>query len=99
MFIRPLLLKATGATEVLPKPILLPLAEEAVNRSGVKKFAIGRLERKGGDIRVVEIPSHGSGDFVSTSRAEGVFEIPLGTAPACGRDRAVLSHLGKLPFA
>ncbi len=80
MFIRPLLLKATGATEVLPKPILLPLAEEAVNRSGVKKFAIGRLERKGGDIRVVEIPSHGSGDFVSTSRAEGVFEIPLGTS-------------------
>jgi molybdopterin molybdotransferase len=79
MFIRPLLLKASGATEYLPKPILLPLAEEAVNRGGGKKFAIGRLERKGGDSRVAEIPSHGSGDFVSTSRAEGVFEIPLGT--------------------
>ncbi len=77
MFIRPLLLKASGATEVLPKPVLLPLAEDAVNRSGGKKFAIGRLERKGGDSRVVEIPSRGSGDFVSTCRAEGVFEIPL----------------------
>jgi molybdopterin molybdotransferase len=77
MFIRPLLLTASGATEVLPKPILLPLAEEAVNRSGRKKFAIGRLERKGAETRVVEIPSHGSGDFVSASRAEGVFEIPL----------------------
>ena len=79
MFIRPLLLKASGATECLPKPILLPLAEVAVNRSGRKSFSIGRLERKGGDSRVVEIRSHGSGDFVSTSRAEGVFEIPLGT--------------------
>ena len=79
MFIRPLLLKASGVTEYLPKPIFLPLAEEAVNRTGRKKFSIGRLERKGGDSRVVEIPSHGSGDFVSTSRAEGVFEIPLGT--------------------
>jgi len=78
MFIRPLLLKASGATDVFPKPILLPLAEEAVNKSGRKKFAIGRLERKEGNSRVVEIPSHGSGDFVSTSRAEGVFEIPLG---------------------
>ncbi len=78
MFIRPLLLKASGATEVLPKPIFLPLAKEAVNKSGRKKFAIGRLEQKKGDSRVVEIPSHGSGDFVSISRAEGVFEIPLG---------------------
>jgi len=79
MFIRPLLLKATGATEVLPKPILLPLAEDAVNKSGGKKFSLGRLEKKGAETRVVEIPSHGSGDFVSTSRAEGVFDIPLGT--------------------
>ncbi|MBI5577281.1 MAG: molybdopterin molybdotransferase MoeA, partial [Deltaproteobacteria bacterium] len=30
MFIRPLLLKATGAAEYLPKPIHLPLAEDAV---------------------------------------------------------------------
>ena len=78
MFLRPLLLKASGATEHLPKPILLPLAQNAVNRSGGKKFAIARLERIGGQTRVVEIPSHGSGDFVSASRAEGVFDIPLG---------------------
>jgi len=80
MFIRPLLLKACGAKEVLPKPILLPLAQEAVNRSGGKKFSIARLEKKGAETRVAEIPSHGSGDFVSASRAEGVFEIPLGTS-------------------
>jgi molybdopterin molybdotransferase len=80
MFIRPLLLKASGGTEYLPKPILLPLAEEAVNKSGGKKFSLGRLEKKGGKTRVLEIPSHGSGDFVSASRAEGVFEIPLGAS-------------------
>jgi molybdopterin molybdotransferase len=80
MFVRPLLLKAAGATEYLPKPVLLPLAEDAVNRSGGKKFSIARLEKKGTETRVVEIPSHGSGDFVSASRAEGVFEIPMGTS-------------------
>lgn len=79
MFIRPLLLKASGAAEFLPKPIRLPLAEAAVNKSGGKRFAVGRLETIGGETRVVEIPSHGSGDFVSACLAEGVFEIPLGT--------------------
>lgn len=80
MFVLPLLLKSSGAADCFPKPILLPLAEEAVNRSGGKKFSIGRIERKSGETRVVEIPSRGSGDFVSTSRAEGVFEIPLGAS-------------------
>jgi len=80
LFIRPLLLKASGATDCFPKPILLPLAEGAVNKSGGKKFSIGRLEKIGGETRVVEIPSHGSGDFVSACLAEGVFEIPLGTS-------------------
>ena len=79
MFIRPLLLKASGATEYLPKPILLPLAKSATNNSGGKKFTIARLESKDGKTRVAEIPSHGSGDFVSACRADGVFEIPLGT--------------------
>lgn len=79
MFLLPLLLKASGATEVLPKPIVLPLARDAVNRSGGKKFSIARLEAISGETRVVEIASHGSGDFVSAARAEGIFEIPLGT--------------------
>jgi molybdopterin molybdotransferase len=79
MFVRPLLLKASGATEYLPKPILLPLARSAANKSGGKKFTIARLESDGGETRVAEIPSHGSGDFVSACRADGVFEIPLGT--------------------
>lgn len=79
MFIRPLLLKASGARDYLPKPIHLPLAENAVNNSGGKKFSIARLESNGGETVVVEIPSHGSGDFVSACRADGVFEIPLGT--------------------
>ena len=79
MFIRPLLLKATGAADYLPKPVHLPLAEEAVNNSSGKKFSIARLESKEGETVVVEIPSHGSGDFVSACRADGVFEIPLGT--------------------
>jgi molybdopterin molybdotransferase len=86
MFIRPLLLKASGATEYLPKPILLPLAEDAVNKSGGKKFSIARLVRKGAESLVAEIPSHGSGDFVSASRAEGVFEIPLGTSHLAAGD-------------
>lgn len=63
MFIRPLLLKASGAREYLPKRILLPLAKSAENRSGGKKFSIARLESSGGETRVAEIPSHGSGDF------------------------------------
>lgn len=80
MFIRPLLLKASGATGYLPKPILLPLAKDAANKSGGKKFSIAHLDTKGAETRVVEIPSRGSGDFVSASRAEGVFEIPMGTS-------------------
>lgn len=79
MFIRPLLLKASGAKEYLPKPIHLPLAKSAVNKSGGKKFSLARLESSDGKTWVAEIPSHGSGDFVSAVRAEGVFEIPLGT--------------------
>lgn len=80
MFIRPLLMKASGAREYLPKRILLPLAGSAENRSGGKKFSLARLESSGGETRVAEIPSHGSGDFVSSIRADGVFEIPMGTS-------------------
>jgi molybdopterin molybdotransferase len=78
MLIRPLLLKASGATEHLPRPIWLPLALDATNMGERKKFCPARLESAGGESRVVEIPSHGSGDFVSASRADGVFEIPFG---------------------
>lgn len=79
MFIRPLLLKASGASRCLPKPIDLPLGKSAANKSGGKKFCLARLESSGGETRVVEIPSHGSGDFISAVHAEGVFEIPLGS--------------------
>ena len=78
MLVRPLLLKAAGARECLPRPIWLPLAAESKNRSGQKRFAPGRIESTEGASRVVEIPSRGSGDFVSASRADGVFEIPFG---------------------
>lgn len=78
MLVRPLLLKASGAKEYLPRPIWLPLADEARNKGEQKKFAPGRVESVEGGSRVVEIPSHGSGDFVSASQADGVFEIPLG---------------------
>lgn len=80
MFIRPLLLKASGAREYLPKRILLPLAKGAENRSGGKKFSLARLESFNGKTWIVEISSHGSGDFASAVRAEGVFEIPMGTS-------------------
>lgn len=79
MFLRPLLLKASGAKEYLPKRIHLPLAKNATNKSGGKKFSLARLESSGGETRVAEIPSRGSGDFASAVRADGVFEIPLGT--------------------
>ncbi len=78
MIVRPLLLKAMGAREYLPRPVWLPLAEEARNKGGRKKFAPGRIESPRRGSRVVEILSHGSGDFVSVSRADGVFEIPSG---------------------
>lgn len=78
MLVRPLLLKATGAKEYLPRPIWLPLAGDAMNQGEQKKFAPGRVESIEGGSRVIEIPSHGSGDFVSASRADGVFEIPMG---------------------
>lgn len=80
MLVRPLLLKAMGAREHLPRPVWLPLAAEAKNKGGRKKFAPGRIESDEGSSRVVEILSHGSGDFVSASRADGVFEIPAGVA-------------------
>ncbi len=78
MLVRPLLLKATGAREYLPRPIWLPLAGEAKNNGERKKFAPGRVESIDGVSRIVEIPSHGSGDFVSAAKADGVFEIPYG---------------------
>jgi molybdopterin molybdotransferase len=78
MLVRPLLLKAAGANEYLPRPIWLPLAGEARNKGERKKFALGQVESVEGGSRVVEIPSHGSGDFVSASKADGVFEIPMG---------------------
>jgi len=78
MLVRPLLLKWTGAREYLPKPVLLPLAAAADNRGERKKFSPARIDSEGGKSRVVEIPFHGSGDFVGASRADGVFEIPLG---------------------
>ncbi|MGE5663927.1 MAG: molybdopterin molybdotransferase MoeA [Deltaproteobacteria bacterium] len=78
MLIRPLLLKASGAAEHHPRPIWLPLAREARNRAERKKFCLARIESDGGESRIVEIPSHGSGDFVSASRADGVFELPFG---------------------
>jgi len=78
MLLRPLLLKATGAKVYLPRPIWLPLAVDVRNKGEQKKFAPGRVESVGDGSRVVEIPSHGSGDFVSALQADGVFEIPLG---------------------
>ena len=83
MLVKPLFLKGSGAREYLPKPIYLPLAGEASNRSVGKKFTPARVVSKGGKSVVAEIPSNGSGDFISALRAEGVFEIPAG-----------VSHLG-----
>lgn len=80
MFVQPLLLKASGAREHLPKPVLLPLAQEAVNRSGRKKFSLGRIVSRAGGSFVQELISQGSGDFISARHAEGVFEIPLGVS-------------------
>jgi molybdopterin molybdotransferase len=78
MFVQPLLLKACGAREHLPKPVVLPLSREAVNNSGRKKFSLGRIVSSGGRSHVEELLSRGSGDFVSACHAEGIFEIPLG---------------------
>lgn len=80
MLVKPLFLKASGAREYLPKPIHLPLAGEARNRSAGKKFTPARVVSKGGKSVVAEIPSNGSGDFLSALHAEGVFEIPAGVS-------------------
>ncbi|GAB4231844.1 MAG: molybdopterin molybdotransferase MoeA [Deltaproteobacteria bacterium] len=80
MLVKPLFLKASGAREFLPKPIYLPLAAEASNRSVGKKFTPARVVSKGGKSVVAEVPSNGSGDFISALRAEGVFEIPAGVS-------------------
>jgi molybdopterin molybdotransferase len=80
MLVKPLFLKASGAREYLPKPVYLPLAGEASNRSVGKKFIPARVVSKGGRSVVAEIPSNGSGDFISALRAEGVFEIPAGVS-------------------
>ena len=58
--------------------LYLPLAGEASNRSVGKKFTPARIVSKGGKSVVAEVPSNGSGDFISALRAEGVFEIPAG---------------------
>lgn len=80
MLVKPLILKASGAREYQPKAIYLPLAGEASNRSVGKKFTPARVVSKGGRSVVAEIPSNGSGDFISALRAEGVFEIPAGVS-------------------
>jgi molybdopterin molybdotransferase len=79
MLVLPLLRKATGALDYLPRPVWLPLAGDAKSKGERKKFTLGKIESADGASRVVEIPSQGSGDFVSASRADGVFEIPMGT--------------------
>jgi molybdopterin molybdotransferase len=79
MLVLPLLRKAAGARECLPQPVWLPLAGDAKNKGERKKFALGRIESTEGASRVVEVSSRGSGDFVSASEADGVFEIPMGT--------------------
>ncbi len=76
MLVRPFLLRSCGATDCLPKPIWLPLAEGVRNRSGRLKYAAARLETTGDTTYVQEIASQGSGDFVSAAWAEGVLEIP-----------------------
>lgn len=78
MLVRPFLLRSCGASDCLPKPVWLPLAEGAKNRSGRLKYAAARLDSSGDATFVQEIASHGSGDFVSSVWAEGVFEIPAG---------------------
>jgi len=80
MLVKPLFLKASGAREFLPKPIYLPLAVEASNRSVGTKFTPARIVSRGGKSVVAEVPSNGSGDFISALRAEGVFEIPAGVS-------------------
>jgi molybdopterin molybdotransferase len=80
MLVKPLFLRACGAKEYLPKPVFLPLAAEARNRSAGKKFTPARIVSKGGKSVVAEVPSNGSGDFLSALRAEGVFEIPAGVS-------------------
>lgn len=87
MLVRPLLLKAAGAIGYLPKPVRLPLARDAHNKSGRKSFCPARVEPRDGESRVVEIPLHGSGDFVAASRAEGVFEIPPGVTSLRAGDK------------
>lgn len=79
LLVLPLLRKAAGAMECLPRSVWLPLAADATNRGERKKFSLGRIESSDGASRVVEIPSRGSGDFVSACEADGVFEIPMGT--------------------
>jgi len=79
MVVLPFLRKSFGAENFLPSSIWLPLANNAKNKGERKKFALGRIESEDGISRVAEIPSRGSGDFVSASRADGVFEIPMGT--------------------
>ncbi len=78
MVVLPFLRKTSGAADFLPRPVWLPLAADAKNKGERKKFALGKIETVGSSSRVVEIPSRGSGDFVSASRADGVIEIPMG---------------------
>jgi molybdopterin molybdotransferase len=76
MLVRPFLLRACGVSDCLPRPVWLPLADRVRNRSGRLKYAAARLENSGDATFVQEISSHGSGDFVSVTWAEGVLEIP-----------------------
>ncbi len=76
MLVRPFLLRSSGVSDCLPKPVWLPLAEGVKNRSGRLKYAAARLESTGNVTYVQEIASNGSGDFVSAVWAEGVLEIP-----------------------
>jgi len=68
MLVKPLFLKGSGAREYMPKPVYLPLAVEAHNRSIGKKFTPARVVSTGGKSVVAEIPSGvsrlGPGDLV-----------------------------------
>lgn len=79
MVVLPFLRKASGAADYLPRHVWLPLAGDAKNKGERKKFSLGKIVSVDGASRVAEIPSRGSGDFVSAASADGVFEIPMGT--------------------
>ncbi len=68
--------KMAGLRDLDPLILRLEAAATIEKKISLRQFVLGRLVQDGGRTRVAPVDHHGSGDFVSTTTADGVIVLP-----------------------